>query len=403
MTTDESPPKAEPVRLQIVIPSLHGAGAERFFSSLSHALVERGVVVEWLLLEDEVRFDFAGEKVVCDAYRPTDSEDGTSRGLRGRWRMLTNLFRIVRFVRRANRRFRPQATIVVPVVGELHYATTLLCWLRSLVGVWSGSILLYEGTMQSLAFPGATWRGRLVRRLRFHCLRTVDQVVAISRAVHDDLVAGFPVRTDRLRVIPQGLDLEHVRRQATADLPSGWPSGVPVVLAVGRLIPLKRHDLLIEAFERIDVAQPPHLVLAGVGPLQEELQKRKRNSPARDRIHLVGWVSNPFPMMRAADVFVLTSEQEAFGNVLVEAMTCGCPVVCFDGFGAPAEITVDGSVGTLVPMGDVEALGQAVRRWLTEPPHAEALAERGERRAAEFAIDHIAGRYLRLFDELGDP
>lgn len=382
------------MRLQILIPSLHGAGAERFVSSLSVALAARGVTIDWVMLHDEVVFEFAGTKtVIGDSGKSVP--DTTSK-----WAMLARALRVARRMRKENRRFRPDLTLVVPVSGELHYATTLLMLFRS-CGLFRGKVVVYEGTVQSAAFTGTTWRGRIVRRLRFFALKLVDRVVAISEAVRRDLIENFAAPPERTVMIPHGFDVEGIRRLAKEVPPAEWPNdGLPVVLSVGRLIPLKRHEWQIAAFEMVRERIPARLVIVGEGPLLECIQKRIAASPAREFIHLLGWQTNPYAVMSRATAFMLTSDQEAFGNVLVEAMACGTPAVCFDCPGAPAEVLAHGRGGIVLPLGDIAALAETLVTLFATPEERETWSQKALQRANEFSLPTVAENYLQLFADL---
>lgn len=382
------------MRLQILIPSLHGAGAERFVSSLSVALAARGVTIDWVMLHDEVVFEFAGTKtVIRDSGKSVlDAES--------KWAMLAQAFRVARRMRKENRRFRPDVTLIVPVSGELHYATTLLMLMRA-CGLFRSKVVVYEGTVQSAAFTGATMRGRLVRRLRFFALKLVDRVVAISEAVRRDLIDNFAAPPKRTVMIPHGFDVEGIRRLAKEAPPVKLPSdGLPIVLSVGRLIPLKRHEWQIAAFELVCARVPARLVIVGEGPLLEEIRQRIAASPAREFIHLLGWQANPYAVMSRATAFMLTSDQEAFGNVLVEAMACGTPAVCFDCPGAPAEVLAHGRGGIVLSLGDVTALADTLVSLVQNPVDREAWSQKALQRAEEFSMSNVAEKYLLLFSEI---
>jgi glycosyltransferase involved in cell wall biosynthesis len=96
--------------------------------------------------------------------------------------------------------------------------------------------------------------------------------------------------------------------------------------------------------------------------------------------------------MARASVFALSSRFEGLGNVLIEAMACGCPVVSTDCESGPAEILAGGRLGPLVPVGDVPALAAALERVLDATPDRDAL----RRRAAEFGVDRAVDAYLAL-------
>ena len=114
-------------------------------------------------------------------------------------------------------------------------------------------------------------------------------------------------------------------------------------------------------------------------------------------IDMPGFVDNPFAYLSKAGVFVLSSACEGFGNVLVEALLCGCPVVSTDCPGGPAEILENGKYGELVPVGDKRGLADAICRALDAPLNREFLRTRG----SEFSVEASVEKYRRLLFESG--
>jgi glycosyltransferase involved in cell wall biosynthesis len=105
-----------------------------------------------------------------------------------------------------------------------------------------------------------------------------------------------------------------------------------------------------------------------------------------------GFKVNPYPFLRKASVFVLSSRYEGFGNVLVEALLCGCPVVSTNCPSGPAEILSDGKYGKLVPVGDERRLAEAIGETLDNPQNMSVLRARGE----EFSIENAVERYQKV-------
>ena len=102
-----------------------------------------------------------------------------------------------------------------------------------------------------------------------------------------------------------------------------------MLITAGRLHPQKNHQLLIEAINILN-DKNIHLLILGEGPLKNEFRKMVQKYGLTENVHLLGFSNNPFPYYSKADLFVLSSVYEGFGNVLVEAMSCGCNVVSTD-------------------------------------------------------------------------
>lgn len=138
----------------------------------------------------------------------------------------------------------------------------------------------------------------------------------------------------------------------------------------------------------------------GTGPMETELRELARDLEITEHVDLVGFVQNPLPLMRAADAFVLSSRSEGFGNVLVEAMGCGTPVLATDCPHGPADILGGGRYGLLVPPQDPDALARALPAVLAQRHRwpAKMLQER----AQEFSYGNCADAYWRLFLRVAD-
>jgi glycosyltransferase involved in cell wall biosynthesis len=113
-----------------------------------------------------------------------------------------------------------------------------------------------------------------------------------------------------------------------------------------------------------------------------------------DRVIIAGFHPDPTPFYKTADLFVLSSDYEGFGNVIVEALACGTPVVSTDCPSGPGEILDSGRYGRLVPVGDAPALAGAMAAALDDTPDRDALI----RRSDDFAPDVAARKYLDRLD-----
>jgi glycosyltransferase involved in cell wall biosynthesis len=157
----------------------------------------------------------------------------------------------------------------------------------------------------------------------------------------------------------------------------------PVIAVLTLLRPGKGIETLIDAVPRLVDGRPDvNLAIAGDGPDRESLTRRAADLGVADRVHFVGEVRGPGPVMRAADVFVSPSWAESFPLSVLEAMSAGLPVVTTD-VGGCAEAVADGETGMVVPPRDAPALAAALRRMLDDPVHARALGAAGRRRWEE--------------------
>lgn len=209
-----------------------------------------------------------------------------------------------------------------------------------------------------------------------------------ARALRDALIGRYGLPQDRVTVIPTGVDTEFF---APASVP---PAGDPLVLCLARLMPVKDHRTLIEAFEYAAARQPrARLRLVGEGELHGALSRRMAESPFRARMELVPGCADPRPHYAAASVVALSSVNEGMPNVLLEAMAMGLPTVGTD-VGGVAEVVRHGRTGFVVAPKDPLALGQALVRLLDDAPLRHALGREGRRVAvAEHSLASVAARH----------
>ncbi|WP_237152325.1 glycosyltransferase [Oryzibacter oryziterrae] len=227
-----------------------------------------------------------------------------------------------------------------------------------------------------------------------------DIVLGVSKGVADDLAEFCNIKASQLRVIYNPVITDDFERLVGASFDDTWVKDRtgPLVISVGRLVPQKDFATLITAFATVVQNRPDaRLLILGVGPLEAELREQAASLGIGDSVKLGGFISNPLPLIVAADVMVMSSKHEGFGNVLVEGLGCGTPIVSTDCPWGPAEILDNGRYGKLVPVGDAVAMSDAIIKVLDgDRPSREVLIARG----SEFTSSKIVDQYLQLAREL---
>jgi glycosyltransferase involved in cell wall biosynthesis len=250
-------------------------------------------------------------------------------------------------------------------------------------------------------------RAWLRRRLYRDMLRRCGAVVAVSAGVRDALLAALGVdaaHAARLEVVPNGVEVPALPapgRRAELRRRHGIEGEEPVLLAAGRLDPLKNYPVLLEALACLrDEGRPCRLVLAGEGPEFIELRDQAAARGIADRVRLPGAVVPLVDLLQAGDLFVQPSEWEGMPLALLEAMACGLPAI---GTRVPGirDLIVDGRDGLLVEPGDPAALAGAIARLLDDPDLARGLGAAGRARvAAGFShgamLERLEGIYRRV-------
>lgn len=357
--------------------SLRGGGAERVLVLMANEFAARG--------QDVTLFTWNAEgpnaALLSGRVRLVDLAMPMQGGGYGKLATLRGLFRSVGVIRE----LRPDAVYSGP-----EFANLLMVFILALAGsraqffptVHAASALRPSGLGAHLAIA----LSRLVAA-------RATSAIGVSDGVGRDLVArGFPVA----KVVTINNPLPPMQQANAADQP--WRAELdamgngPVIGTAGRLIGVKDHVTLLRAFARLSARRQARLVIFGEGPLRGELEELAAGLGIGRQVLFPGYINDPAACYAALDLFVLTSTTEGFGNVLVEAMASGVPVVSTDAPHGPREIMQDGALGPLVPVGDDAALAEAMDRLLDKPTDPALL----RRRAADFEVDKIGDRYFAL-------
>lgn len=226
---------------------------------------------------------------------------------------------------------------------------------------------------------------------------TVDNIIAISEGVANDLKSWTRIKRDEIDVVYNPVVTDDLFELAQAIPSHEWlqnPSK-SVILGVGRLTKQKDFSTLIKAFARLRDSQEVYLVILGKGEDSTKLKKLAEDLGVSSYVSFPGFVDNPYAYMNSADIFVQTPIWEGFGNVLVEAMACGTPVVSTDCPHGPREILEDGRYGMLVPVGDHQRIAGSIEFLLKLTLRQEPIQER----AKQFSLGTIGPKYESIILE----
>ncbi|MFK3936038.1 glycosyltransferase [Alkalihalobacillus sp. NPDC078783] len=224
--------------------------------------------------------------------------------------------------------------------------------------------------------------------------RFADDIVCVSKGVAEDIREVSRVSSEKVHVIYNPIVTPELLENGEESVHHPWfDEGKQVLVSVGRLHVQKDYPTLLHAFKRVCEEKEVRLLLVGDGPEMGSLQELAKTLELNDVVDFVGFKNNPYPYMKQADLFVLSSAWEGFGNVLIEAFAMGTTVVATDCPSGPAEILEHGRLGTLVPVGEVEKMADAIIYALEHPQQEELLKER----ASTFSIENCVTAYERLF------
>lgn len=353
----------------INLPSLRGGGAERAMVTLANGFAARGLTVHLVLAKAEGPY-------LTEVDRRVRIVDLKSR------RVLNSLPRLVRYLRMT----RPRA-----MLAAMHHVSVIAILARLISRAPTHLVVAERNTLNPVSLRSATAWQRLLLWLIRVSYPMAGEVTAVSEGAADALATAIGLPRERIRVIYNPIDVDQIQVLSLEPLHHPWLSDLkpPLLLAAGRLTEQKDFPTLVHAFTRLRQQRPARLVILGEGEERAALESQIRAAGLAKDVVLPGFTANPFPWMRRASVFVLSSAWEGLPNVLIQAMACGTPVVSTDCTCGPAEILEHGRWGRLVPVGDATALADALAATLDDP-RPPAVQER----ALDFSVERAVDGYL---------
>ncbi len=218
--------------------------------------------------------------------------------------------------------------------------------------------------------------------------KNFNQIICQSNYMKEDLVSVFNLPKEKMMVINNPVDTDKIERLSLEKTAREFNPKTINIVAVGGLSDVKRFDLLLEAFAAL--GDRYSLTIIGKGIKEQELRALSQKLDIEKRVFFEGQQSNPYSYMKQADMLVLTSDLEGFPNVLLEANSCGTPVIAFNAPGGIGEIVIEGFTGHLVPPKDVEKMVDTILSF-------DALSFDKEKIKAhvreKYALDAIIQKY----------
>ena len=366
----------QPTKITIVIDSLKGGGAQRAAVLLLEGLITRRYQVSLITIYGE-EADFY--QLPLKTPRIALKVAGVSPTIVD---AIRNNIRRFRHLRQAIAATQPD--VVISFLDKVNVLTLIACRGQK-----------YPILVSEQNDPTQNKIGRMWDRLRRIVYPWATQVISCSQGVDQNWHWLPP---EKRTVIYNPLA---VTSQTAADieLPAPLNPKSKTIVAMGRLAPQKGFDLLLNAFASIAPQHPDwQLLILGEGELRADLEAQKNRLELQNRVAMPGIITNPFPLLKKCDLFVLSSRYEGFGNVMIEAMACGLPVVPTDCPSGPNEIITDGVNGILVPNQDTQALATAMSESIKSDRQRTQLATAAQQSLARFELDNIVNQWEKLIN-----
>jgi L-malate glycosyltransferase len=229
-------------------------------------------------------------------------------------------------------------------------------------------------------------------------IRKSDGLTAVSHFLKGETVDRFDVPPDRIEVIPNFVDLQRYRRDIEPCRRSSFAEPhEKLIMHISNFRSVKRVTDVVRIFARVARERPARLVFIGDGPERGSTQQLAADEGVADRVLYLGKQESVAEILACADLFLLPSDNEAFGLVALEAMACGVPVVASRVGGIPELVTEPG--GLLRSVGDVDAMAEAGLHLLDDARWAEASAA-ARQQATRFSADIIVPMYEAHYERV---
>jgi glycosyltransferase involved in cell wall biosynthesis len=351
----------------LLMPNLAGGGAERVFLALAEDFQRRGYRVELVVMNRQGPLN-----TVLPASLPLVDLEAS--------RLRQAVLPLVGYLRRR----RPTT-----VMAALWPLTSAAVWAAKMARV-DTRVVVTDHTDYLSGVEGRSLGGRLqLATLMRASYPMAAGAVSVSQGVARTVKRLSGVTPDTIyNPIPEPGEGELDPACAGPWIAHSGPR----LIAMGTLKEQKDYPTLLRAFAALREDVDAQLLILGDGALRAELEAERAALGLDGAVHMPGFLEHPGPYLRHADLFVHSAAWEGFGNVLVEALACGVPVVTTDCPSGPAEILDDGRYGRLVPVADPAALARAMAAALKDPRDAERL----KARARDFSVEKAADAYLRL-------
>lgn len=376
----------QPLKILFLHPTYSFGGAERTAKNLFSRLnPEKFNVI--LVSSREIAPKISGPVVVEIIYIEDIGMDVWFADIR-------RLIKDVRVVIKLIKKFKPDM-----VFAMMHFSSVLV----SLAKLFAGHRCMYVSSPRGpssdyLRSCYPDWRQRFYLKTLFSIFcRLSDCLIVPSNGTKYDCVKHYGAKDEKVFVIYNSVDIENILRLYNDRVEMEIEKDSFVIASVGRLTMEKKLPLLINAIAIVKRSHKVKLIIIGDGNERDRLKALSEEKGVSNDVVFLGFQDNPYKFFRMADIYVHTCLVEGFGNVIIEAMTCGLPVIATDCPYGPREILQDGEFGILVPMDNQQALADAIIKLIVDYDLKKELSGRSQQRAKDFSIQKMVMSYERIF------
>lgn len=365
-------------QIAIFVPSFMGGGVEKMMVYLANNFVSRGLAVDYVVIKN------------LGPYKNLLSNEVNLIDLK-KERVLFAVFALAKYLRKN----RPDVLLTA-----MNYVN-IIAYFSNLISFTKTRLVISERAIPTNNINKSKFSIILKKLVKIIYPKTY-RITAISKDVKNDLCNNFKISREKVVVINNMVDLtvfneevNYLKPSLFKDLFNESYTFQKIIIGIGRLVEYKNFKYLIEAFSRVQKKnENVRLVILGEGPERKNLEKLIYDLKIENKVCLPGFLENSHQYLKIADIFVSTSLYEGFGNVIIEAMAAGLPVIVTDCVGGPKEIVDFGKYGDIVPLDDVNALTLKIIERLNKGYDKSISLKR----ANDFRIDKISQKYLDVIN-----
>ncbi len=376
------------MKLGILIYSLSGGGAERVVSYLASYCVENNIKLVLILMNDTIQYKIPNDIEIYYIEKSISNESGYKKALK----IPILAFKYSKLVKKLN------------ITHSLAFLTrpSFINILASKITSYDFKVITNERAFPSLQYSYKNLQSIFNKSLIKLLYKKSDLVISNSFGNASDLMSNFGVPSKKMKVIHNPINLEYIKNI----IPNStfFQHNKFNIMTLGRLDEGKNHEMLINSIHKLN----NHLVrlyIFGVGELQGLLENLIEKLNLQKQVFLMGFDPNPYPYLKAADLFIFGSNHEGFPNVLLEAMACGLPILSTNCQSGPSEIMKLDSLkndlmitdyGILVPIKNADLMAKGINYFLNDKFYLNNCKINSEIRIKDFELNQILNEYMNL-------
>ena len=229
---------------------------------------------------------------------------------------------------------------------------------------------------------------------------TADKIATVSEGIKERIINDYKIDPQKCLTIYNPVNISRVQQLASQLAKKKLIDDKVYLVAVGRLVPQKGYEDMIEAIRLVNRETPCKLLILGEGPLRKTLEEKVFSLGLTDTVLMPGFVEKPWPYLSAATLFLSTSHWEGFSLAHIEAMACGVPLVLTNCDYGPKELVLSQEIGTLVSVGDISQIADRIKELLLDERKRKRIASNARQYVNKFDSLVIAQQYEKMIENI---